>query len=140
MAEYALLIDDVFKEIRQYDVKPPDIPHKNITWYEVVREYSENPTTGIKDGKWVIQLLDYSNLPPEVPNVVSPRQVRIILHRKNLLANVEAMIATQDEEIQIAWNHALEFRRDDPLLNQLSLNLNLTQEQLDQFFIEAGGI
>jgi hypothetical protein len=37
MAEFALFIDDVFQEIRRYDTKPPDLPHKNVTWHDVVR-------------------------------------------------------------------------------------------------------
>jgi hypothetical protein len=37
MAEYALLIDNTFKEIRQYAEKPADIPHKLATWHAVSR-------------------------------------------------------------------------------------------------------
>jgi hypothetical protein len=47
------------------------------------------------------------------------------------------MIANQDEATKITWEYALEFRRDDPLLLQLAKNLNLTEEQIDQFFIAA---
>jgi hypothetical protein len=37
MTEYALLIDNAFKEIRQYAEKPVDIPHKLATWHDVSR-------------------------------------------------------------------------------------------------------
>lgn len=74
---------------------------------------------------------------PSVPTSVTPRQVRLLLLQQNLLANVETMIAQQDESTKITWQYALEFRRNDPLLNQLATNLNLTQEQIDQFFITA---
>lgn len=75
--------------------------------------------------------------PPSVPTSITPRQVRLLLLQQNLLADVEAMIAQQDEATKITWQYALEFRRDDPLLNQLATNLNLTQEQIDEFFIQA---
>lgn len=75
--------------------------------------------------------------PPSVPQSITPRQCRLILSVQGLLADVEAMIATQDEATRITWEYALEFRRDDPLLNALAISLNLTDEQIDQFFIAA---
>lgn len=78
--------------------------------------------------------------PVEVPISVTPRQVRLVLLAQGLLATVEGMIASQDEATQITWKYASEFRRDDPLLNQLAANLNLTQQQIDDFFIEAAAL
>jgi hypothetical protein len=48
MTEYALLIDNQFKEIRNYAEKPPDISHKKSTWHPVVREYVINNFGEIK--------------------------------------------------------------------------------------------
>jgi hypothetical protein len=42
MSEYALLIDSTFKEIRNYAEKPADIPHKLVTWHDVIRVYVIN--------------------------------------------------------------------------------------------------
>ncbi len=75
--------------------------------------------------------------PVIVPESVTPRQVRLLLLQQDLLDDVEAMILTQPKEIQIAWEYALEFQRNDPLLNTLAQNLNLTEQQLDEFFIAA---
>jgi hypothetical protein len=75
--------------------------------------------------------------PIAVPESVTPRQVRLILLQQGLLANVEAMIAQQDEATKITWEFASEFRRDDPLLLSLAQNLGLTDEQIDDFFIAA---
>ena len=72
-----------------------------------------------------------------VPLSVTPRQVRLLLLSQNLLPQVEDIIAASDEATKITWQYALEFRRDDPLLQALSQQLGLTSDQVDQFFIEA---
>lgn len=81
--------------------------------------------------------LEYVAPPPVVPQSVTPRQVRLVLLAQGLLTSVEAMIAQQDEATRIAWQYASEFRRDDPLLLSLATSLNLTEQQLDDFFIAA---
>lgn len=68
---------------------------------------------------------------------VTPRQVRLLLLSRGLLPQVTAMIEQQDEATKIAWEYASEFRRDDPLLLALAANLNLTDQQLDEFFLAA---
>ena len=50
------------------------------------------------------------------------------------------MIKAQDRATQITWEFASEFRRDDPLLDKLATNLDLTQPQIDQFFIAAAAL
>lgn len=75
--------------------------------------------------------------PTPAPKSITPRQCRLLLLQQGLLAQVETTIASMDEATRIAWEYALEFQRDDPLLNQLGVNLGLTSEQIDQFFIEA---
>ncbi len=55
MNKYALLIDEVFKEIRTYDQKPEDISHKNVKWYDVVYEEGDTEFTGLENDKWVIR-------------------------------------------------------------------------------------
>jgi hypothetical protein len=71
---------------------------------------------------------------------VTPRQVRLLLLQQGLLDQVEAMIATQDKATQITWDYALEFRRNDPLLVNLSKNLGLSDKQIDQFFMAASAL
>lgn len=75
--------------------------------------------------------------PVQVPQTVTPRQVRLLLLQQGLLSQVQSMIEQQDEATRITWEYALEFQRNDPLLNQLGTNLGLTSEQIDQFFIAA---
>jgi hypothetical protein len=73
-------------------------------------------------------------------DTVTPRQVRLLLLQQGLLEQVEAMIATQDKATQITWDYALEFRRSDPLLINLSKNLGLSEKQIDQFFMAASAL
>lgn len=103
---------------------------------DVVREYG-TPFEGLEDGNWAIRIVDPATLPPPVPASVTPRQVRLLLLQQGLLANIEATIAAQDEATRITWEYALEFQRNDPLLNQLAANLGLTDTQIDEFFIAA---
>ena len=56
MAEFALLIDGSFKDIRSYDTKPADIPHKGVSWHEVVRDSGPQTLTDLEDGNWVIRM------------------------------------------------------------------------------------
>jgi hypothetical protein len=55
MFEYALLIDNEFKEIREYETKPMNIPHKKVTWHDVIRETGQTEFTGLENGNWVIR-------------------------------------------------------------------------------------
>lgn len=55
MIEYALLIDSEFKEIRYYESKPQNIPHKKITWHEVIREQGVTSFTGVENDSWIIR-------------------------------------------------------------------------------------
>lgn len=72
-----------------------------------------------------------------IPQSVTPRQVRLLLLSQNLLDQVEGIIAQSDRATQITWEFAIEFNRNDPLLIALAKQLNLTDEQVDQFFITA---
>lgn len=139
MTDYALLVSGVLQRIGRYDARPEDIPHKGVEWHPVVNETGE-AFQGLVGDNWVIRTPDPATLPPPVPYVVTPRQVRLLLLQQGLLADVEAMIASQDAATKITWEYALEFRRDDPLLNQLAANLNLTEQQIDQFFIAASAL
>lgn len=77
---------------------------------------------------------------PATPSAVTSLQVRLLLLQQGLLDQVETMIKAQDRATQITWEFASEFRRDDPLLDKLATNLDLTQPQIDQFFIAAAAL
>ncbi len=86
----------------------------------------------------------YIEPPPPVPQSITQRQARIILIRAGYLATVEAAIANMPgasgDEARITWEFATEIRRDDPLLVLISGLLSLTEEQIDQMFIDGSTI
>lgn len=150
MTEYALLIDSSFKEIRRFATKPEDIPHKRVTWHEVVREYGI-PFTGLEKGVWMIRTVDPATLPPPVPFSITRRQCALQLYAMGIISLAEAKAMTKSAEVpaavaQVFAGMAEEQRdlaeidfaagnyyRDNPLLSLMGL----TPEQLDQFFIAA---
>lgn len=90
---------------------------------------------------------DLTALTPEelkarVPTVVTMRQARLALLQSGLLAQVEAAIAGiedagQRQAVQIEWEYAAEVNRTHPWVQTLSTALGLSEEQLDQLFIQA---
>lgn len=68
---------------------------------------------------------------------VSPLQAKTALLRQGLLDDVEAMIAASPREIQLAWNEALMFGRNSPLINSLGASLGLSSQQIDDLFALA---
>lgn len=72
-----------------------------------------------------------------VPASITPRQCRLVLYGQGLLDQVETMIKAQPRPVQLAWEYASEFKRDDQLLEQLAKGLGLSDAQLDAFFVAA---
>jgi hypothetical protein len=72
-----------------------------------------------------------------IPTVVSIRQARLALYQLGLLTNVEAAVASADEATKITWEYTTEVRREDPLVQTLSVGLGLTSDDLDTLFTLA---
>lgn len=77
-----------------------------------------------------------------VPAAVSSFQARAALLRAGLLDDVEAIMAdaATPREAVLAWEYATEFRRGSPTVAAIAGALDLTDEQLDDLFIEAATI
>lgn len=81
-----------------------------------------------------------------VPSVVSRKQARMALVLSEIsLASIQSAIdsiedSTQRALAQIAWDDAVEYRRDDSFLVLLAGMLGLTDEQLDGLFLLASGL
>ena len=78
----------------------------------------------------------------DVPQVISKFQGKAILHKLGFLTKVLSVIEdpNTDPLVKLAWDNVSEFRRNSPMLKSLGIALELTDEQLDELFIEAGKI
>lgn len=150
MTEYALLMDGSFVETRQYDERPPHLPHKNVEWYPVLREQGE-PFQGIEGDTYVIRSL------PPVPLQISDRQFFHILALNGAITEAEALEAVKTGELPaqiVALIEALPeeqifgakmllcgatvFRRYHPLTEHLGQAMGYTSRQIDDLFRAAG--
>lgn len=80
--------------------------------------------------------------PPEPPMApLSARQFRLGLHANGLLSSVQGSIDALDEPdktaAQIEWEYATQIERDHPLVQNLSAQLGLTDEQIDAMWRAA---
>jgi hypothetical protein len=81
-----------------------------------------------------------------VPASVSARQIRLWLLRQGIsLAAVDAAIDAipdqlQRDSVRVEWDYAPYVERTHPMLVPLAAALGLTEQQVDQAFIEAAGI
>lgn len=91
------------------------------------------------NGSWIVP-------PVVVPQTVSARQVRLWLIRNGFsLTQVDAAIdGIQDtltrESVRVEWEYAPYIERNHPMLLPLASALGLSNEQIDQAFIEANNI
>lgn len=80
-------------------------------------------------------------LPPEnagVPSSVTRRQFKQALLQIDLLDTVGAMIAaSEDRSLQINWEDALDFERNNQFVVQMAGALGKTDAEIDALFINA---
>ncbi len=87
-----------------------------------------------------------ADLTPPVPESVSARQIRLWLVRNGVsLAAVDAAIDAIPEQLQrdsvrVEWDYAPYVERSHPMLVPLAAALGLTEQQVDQAFVEAAVI
>ena len=93
-------------------------------------------------GVWLVEV----NAPPSpvVPGAVTMRQARLALLSAGLLSQVDieigALLSPQKEAAQIEWEYSQEVQRHNGFVSLLAPALGLTEAQLDQLFITAGGL
>jgi hypothetical protein len=79
--------------------------------------------------------------PPAAPEpVVSRRQLKLALYGAGILDQVEAFVAQADRAVQISWTEATEFRRGDPMLNQMAAAFGMDSAAIDQMFAVAAAL
>ncbi|NOD65744.1 hypothetical protein [Ruegeria sp. HKCCD6109] len=69
--------------------------------------------------------------------VVSAYQARQALAAAGLLTAIEALVGSQSDDVQRAWQHAVEFRRNSTTIAALASSASLTDTQLDDLFRAA---
>lgn len=72
--------------------------------------------------------------------VISRRQAELVLFRAGLLTEVNEAVRASSIEVQISWNRASQFKRDDPMINGLAKKLGWPDSKVDQLFYVASMI
>ena len=82
----------------------------------------------------------YSPSPPQpirVPQQVTMRQARLELLSRDLLDDVDAVIAVAGRAAQIEWEYASTVARDNLVIAVVQQQQGMTDEQIDDLFREA---
>jgi len=78
--------------------------------------------------------------PPVIPNVVTMRQAKLALLQQNLLNSINTAIDQAGEAAKIEWQYATEVKRNNALVQAISAQLNLTEQQIDELFTLAASL
>jgi hypothetical protein len=76
-----------------------------------------------------------------IPASITPTQGRILLMQMGLLDQVNAMVENAgDPALQIYWEYALSWDRENPYISSMANLLGMGEEDLENFFIQASAI
>ncbi|MEY3766920.1 MAG: hypothetical protein RLZ03_1880 [Pseudomonadota bacterium] len=83
--------------------------------------------------------------PPRVPSQVTRAQGKVVLIQMGLWPQVVAFVDAIEDPVQkaiaeVAVYETLHWQRTSPFLNQVADALGITQEQMDELFIEASRV
>jgi hypothetical protein len=74
----------------------------------------------------------------DVPFSITPSQGRMMLLKMGLLSTVKASIEySKNESLLIFWEYSLSWNRDNIHIAAMAGTLDMTEDQTDDFFIEA---
>ena len=116
-------------------VKPPEYKEGFDIKFNAVEnefEYVEKIAPTVEEEKIEEQIVDENS----VPTKISRLQAKLQLLEIGLLDEVEDLVA-QDRKVQLYWKEADNFYRTDSILLGMATTIGLTDEQLDELFIEA---
>ena len=88
------------------------------------------------DGVWR-EVFALEPAPVFVPQQVTMRQARLELLSRDLLDDVDAVIAVAGRAAQIEWEYASTVDRDNPVIAVVQQQQGMTDEQIDDLFREA---
>ena len=73
-----------------------------------------------------------------VPEKVTRFQAKAVLQTMGLLTTAQSLVDnSEDPLVKLVWQEALHFERNSPVLNSLAQAMGLSEEQIDDLFIEA---
>lgn len=76
-----------------------------------------------------------------VPYSITPTQGRILLKQMGILDQVNQMVEqSEDQALQIYWEYSLSWDRDNPYISSMANLLGMSEEDLDELFIQASQI
>ena len=88
-----------------------------------------------------VDVLTGEDIPPQpVPEVVTPRQIRLALTQLGLRQTVEQAVAAGSQDLKDWWEYALDIERDHPLIEAMAQQLGITGEQVDGLFQLAASL
>lgn len=162
MAEYALVIDGEFREVRNYAERPPHIPHKAVQWFPVERETAEPVGTFIEAEQDRVRIAIAPHPPPPPPPPppipsISDRQFIHELRERGVVTQAQALAfvgqgilppplaviiaaipdASQREDAELLVTGAVTFERLHTMTDVIGAAFGWTAEQIDEFFREA---
>ena len=117
-----------------------DTPNPATSTQVGTQEGTEIDSKGNRVIKWSVRDKTAEELEAErkasVPTMLTPRQLRLQLLAIELLDEVEAM-CNADRAMSIWFEYSLDFQRSHPMIEAMAVQLGLTQDDMDNFFIEA---
>jgi len=83
--------------------------------------------------------------PPFVPSQITRAQGKVVLIQMGLWPQVLAFVDAIEDPVEkavaeVAINDTVHWQRNSPFLNQAATALEITQEQMDQLFIQASQV
>jgi hypothetical protein len=76
----------------------------------------------------------------QIPPPVSRFQARMALRRANLFHRAQTACTLAGGDTLIAWNEAIEWRRDSALVAKVASDLGLSDAQIDALFLAAAKV
>lgn len=87
--------------------------------------------------QWLAEGNIVTPAPPDilpVPQSVSPLQFRRALNQLDLRTQIEQYVQTLDADSKDAWEYAISFERNNPIILSAAQTLNKTTEEVDDLF------
>ena len=137
MTRYAIVFGGVVNSTPEYDSAPEFAPP--VQCIELSEDSPVEAGWRYVDGEFLEPLIPE----PEsvVPEKVTMRQARLALHKAGILSSVQSAIDDLPDphrtEAQIEWDYSSEMYRHRDFVQMLGSQLGLTEEQIDDLFIQA---